>query len=135
MNIEFIKINGFGKIKNKEIKLEKNKINLIYGKNESGKSTILQFIFSIFYGISKNKKNKLISDLEKYIPWNNEEYSGKIKYELNNNEKYEIFRDFKKKKIQIYNNEGKDITNQFNISKNKENEFFYEQTRNRWRFF
>lgn len=129
LNIEFLKINGFGKIKNKEIKLEKNKINLIYGKNESGKSTILKFILTIFYGISKNKKNKLISDLEKYNPWNNEEFSGKLIYELDNNKKYEIFRDFKKKKIQIYNNEGKDITNEFNINKNKGNEFFYDQTK------
>ena len=38
MKINNLKINGFGKIENKEINLSKN-INLIYGKNEAGKTT------------------------------------------------------------------------------------------------
>lgn len=129
MKINYLKINGFGKIKNKEIKLNKNKINLIYGENESGKSTILKFIAGIIYGVSKNKNNKDISDLDKYTPWNNDEFSGKIKYELDNKEEFEIFRDFKKKNIKIYNKESKDISNEFNINKNKDIEFFYEQTK------
>ena len=57
LNINFLKINGFGKIKNKEINLNKN-INIIYGKNESGKSTLLKFILKIFYGASRNKKGR-----------------------------------------------------------------------------
>ena len=36
MKIKSLKINGFGKIKDKEIDL-KDGINIIYGKNESGK--------------------------------------------------------------------------------------------------
>ena len=48
MNIDLLKINGFGKIKNKEINLNKN-INIIYGKNEQGKTTMLKFISSMFY--------------------------------------------------------------------------------------
>ena len=91
MKIDFLKINGFGKIKNKEINLEKN-INLIYGKNESGKSTLLKFIDGILYGISKNKNGKDISDYDKYKPWNTEEFSGKINYTLDNGNKYEVFR-------------------------------------------
>ena len=91
MKINYLKINGFGKLKNKEINLENN-INLIYGKNESGKSTLLSFINSMFYGISKNKNGKEISDYEKYKPWVGEEFSGKLKYSLDNNENYEIFR-------------------------------------------
>ena len=38
-----IKINNYGKLKNKEINL-KNNINIIYGENEAGKSTLLKFI-------------------------------------------------------------------------------------------
>ena len=90
MKINNLKINGFGKIENKEINLE-NKINIIYGKNESGKSTIFNFMVSMLYGCSKLKKGKNISNFEKYKPWNTEEFSGKIKYELDNNKKYEIF--------------------------------------------
>ena len=127
MKINNLKINGFGKIENKEINLE-NKINIIYGKNESGKSTIFNFIVSMLYGCSKLKKGKNISNFEKYKPWNTEEFSGKIKYELDNNKKYEIIRKFKSKNPIIYNENSEDISKQFNNEKTKGINYFYEQT-------
>ena len=87
MEIKNIKINNYGTLKQKEINLENN-INIIYGKNESGKSTLLNFIVNSFYGISKNKKGKEYSDVEKYTPWLGEEFSGKLEYELNNKNKF-----------------------------------------------
>ena len=127
MKINNLKINGFGKIENKEINLE-NKINIIYGKNESGKSTIFNFIVSMLYGCSKLKKGKNISNFEKYKPWNTEKFSGKIKYELDNNKKYEIIRKFKSKNPIIYNENSEDISKQFNNDKTKGINYFYEQT-------
>lgn len=127
MKINNLKINGFGKIENKEINLE-NKINIIYGKNESGKSTIFNFMVSMLYGCSKLKKGKNISNFEKYKPWNTEEFSGKIKYELDNNKKYEIIRKFKSKNPIIYNENSEDISKQFNNDKTKGINYFYEQT-------
>ena len=128
MKINKIKINSYGKLKEKEIEL-KDGINIIYGKNESGKSTLLNFIVNSFYGISKNKKGKEYSDVEKYTPWLGEEFSGKLEYELNNKNKYEIYRDFKKKNPKIFNENMEDISKEFNIDKSKGNEFFYEQTK------
>lgn len=127
MKINKIKINSYGKLKNKEINLNNN-LNIIYGKNESGKSTLLKFILNIFYGTSKNKKGKEISDFEKYKPWDSEEFSGKLSYELDDKNKYEIFREFNKKNPIIFNEKGEEITKKFNIDKNKGSEFFYEQT-------
>lgn len=127
MKIENIKINAYGNLENKEINL-KDKINIIHGANESGKSTLLNFIVSSFYGISKNKDGKELSDYDKYKPWNNEEFSGRIKYKLNNNEEYEVFRDFKKKNPKIYNEKLEDISNQFEVDKKDGNKFFAEQT-------
>lgn len=127
MKINKIKINSYGKIKNKEIKLNNN-LNIIYGKNESGKSTILNFIFNILYGTQKNKNGKEISDYEKYKPWDSDEFSGKITYELNNKNKYEIYREFNKKNPNIFNEQGEEISNKFNINKKNGNEFFQEQT-------
>ena len=57
MNILKLKINSYGKLKDKEINLKEG-INLIHGKNEAGKSTLINFIISSFYGISKNKGKK-----------------------------------------------------------------------------
>ena len=128
MKIKQLKINSYGKLKDKELNL-KDGINLVEGKNESGKSTIFHFIVNSFYGISKNKKGKEYSDFEKYKPWVEEEFSGKIVYELDNGESFEVFRDFKKKNPKIFNENKEDISKQFNIDKNKGNEFFYEQTK------
>lgn len=126
MKIKNIKINGYGKLENVEINLG-NKINIIKGNNESGKSTLLNFISSSLYGISKNKKGKEISDFDKYKPWNTDAFSGKLEYELDNGDDYEIFRDFKKKTPEIYKN-GKDVTFDYSIDKTKGSEFFTEQT-------
>lgn len=126
MKIENIKINSFGTLKNKEINLDKN-VNIIYGKNESGKSTLLTYIKTAFYGISKNKNGKQISDFDKYKPWSGEEFSGKIKYILDDGSKYEIFRDFNKKNAKIYNDNLEDITKQFNMDRKEGSQFFLEQ--------
>lgn len=128
MKINKLKINSYGKLRNKEIEFKDN-INIVYGKNESGKSTLLKFIQNSFYGISKNKKGKEYSDFDKYSPWAEEEFSGKLEYELDNNEKYEIYRDFKKKNPKIFNEKKEDISKEFNIDKTKGNEFFTEQTK------
>ena len=127
MKIEKIKINSYGNLKNKEINLEK--LNIIYGKNESGKSTLLNFIKNIFYGISKNKNGKNISDYDKYLPWGENDFSGKIKYQLDNNINFEVYRDFNKKNPEIYNEQLEDISNNFKIDKKTGNQFFIEQTK------
>ena len=127
MKIKNIKINNYGNLKQKEINLEKN-INIIYGKNETGKSTLLNYLKNIFFGVSKNKNGKEISDYEKYLPWSGEEFSGKIKYELDDNEQFEVYRDFKKKNPVIVNSKFDDISNEFKIDKKDGNQFFYQQT-------
>ena len=128
MKLDKLKINAYGKLTDKEIELDDH-INVIRGENEAGKSTILNFIVNMLYGISKNKNGKAYSDFEKYKPWNHEDFSGKIEYTLDNKETFEVFRDFKKKNPQIFNDKKEDISKQFNIDKSKGNEFFYEQTK------
>ena len=128
MKIKKLKINNFGKLKDKEIELKDN-LNIIFGKNEAGKSTILKYIVNSFYGISKNKKGKEYSDLERYKPWSGEDFSGRLTYELDNGKTYEVYRDFKKKNPKIFNEEMEDISKQFPIDKTEGNIFFYDQTK------
>ena len=128
MKINKLKVNAYGVLKDKEIELSDG-INIIYGENESGKSTLLKFIINCFYGTSKNKKGKDISDFDQYKPWQGEEFSGKLSYTLDNNKTYEIFREFKKKNPKIYNKNSEDISKQYTIDKTKGNQFFYEQTK------
>lgn len=127
MRIDNLKINAYGNIKNKDISLNKG-INIIHGANESGKSTLLSYIVNSFYGISKTKDGREMSDYEKYKPWEGSEFSGRIKYTLNDNSQYEIFRDFTKKNPKIYNERLEDITDNFEIDKKDGSKFFVEQT-------
>lgn len=127
MKINSLKINGFGKLHNKEIELSDG-INIIFGENESGKSSTLKFISSMLYGACKNKNGKEISDIERFKPWKTEEFSGKIEYTLDNNEKYEVYREFKKRNAIIYNSNKEDISKDFRMDKTKGIQFFLEQT-------
>lgn len=128
MLIENLQINNFGKLKNRNIELN-NGINVIYGENESGKTTLLKFITSMFYGVNKNKNGKRISDFEKYTPWEEGEFSGKIKYKLDNEEEYEVYRNFAKKNPQVLDKLGNDVSKNYTIDKTYGNKFFFEQTK------
>ena len=127
LKIKNIKINAYGNLIDKNINLKK--LNIIYGENESGKSTLLNFIQNILYGISKNKNGKNISDYDKYNPWNyNSTFSGRINYELDNKKTFEVYRDFNKKNPEIYNELKEEISDKFKIDKKLGNQFFLEQT-------
>jgi len=126
MKIDLVKINGYGKLENKEISFGDH-INIIKGNNESGKSTLMSFITSSLYGIAKTKNGKDISDFDKYRPWTATDFSGKIKYRLDDENSYEIYRDFRKKTPEIYHDD-KEVTSKFNIDKTKGSDFFVEQT-------
>lgn len=127
MKILNLKINQFGKLQNKEIELKEH-INIIYGKNESGKSTLLKFILGMFYGLSKNKNGKQYTDYEQYTPWTEGDFSGKIKYQLDDGKSFEVFREFKKKLPKIYNEDLEEISKEFTINATTGNRFFVDQT-------
>lgn len=127
MKIKGIKINGFGKLVDKEYDF-KDSINLIQGKNESGKSTIMGFLNSIFFGLQKTRRKDIVSDDVKYTPWNSSEFSGFINYELDNSETYTIFRDFNNKKVSVLDSKNQDITKKYSVDKDMGSNFMEEQT-------
>ena len=128
MKIEELRINSYGKLKELELKF-KNHINIIFGKNEAGKSTLINYIISSLYGISKKKNGKEFSDYDKYLPWVGEDFSGKLSYRLDDGKKIEVYRDFKKKNPKIFNEKMEDISSEFSIDKTLGNQFFSEQTK------
>ena len=128
MRINELKINSYGKLKDKNIEL-KDGINIIYGENEKGKSTLLNFIVNSFYGTSRNKKGRAMSDYDRYKPWEAHEFSGKIVYTLDDNKRYEVFREFSKKNPKIYDENMEEISKNYSIDKTAGSQFFFEQTK------
>lgn len=127
LRINELKINSYGNLKDKNVRFEDG-INIVYGDNEKGKSTLLNCIVNMLYGTSKNKKGRSISDYDKFKPWNTEEFSGKMSYELDNGAKYEVYREFGKKNPKLYDENMNDVSKDFSIDKSSGNEFFFEQT-------
>ena len=125
MKINKIKINNFGNLSDKNIEFKK--FNIIYGKNESGKSTLQSYIVSALYGIQKTKNGKAMSDFDKYEPWNGGEFSGTINYALDNGDEYNVFRNFKNNKVELTDATGKDVSGNYSIDKKLGNNFFTEQ--------
>ena len=115
MQFKNLQINGFGKLENVNLEL-KSGLNLILGENESGKSTLTEFMKGIFYGVNRNKAGKEYSDFEKLKPWQEANFSGKLVYDLDG-EEYTIYRDFNRNNAKVYNKMGTDITNDFNKDK------------------
>lgn len=115
MKIENLKINNYGKIENRDIKLKKG-INIIKGDNEAGKSTILSFINSMLHGIDKAKKGG-ISEYDRFLPWVSSNYSGSMEYTLDNGSKYYIYRDFKKKNPVVLDENKNDISKEYILGK------------------
>lgn len=125
MKINNIQINGFGKLKDKTLKLE-NGINLIYGSNEAGKSTLVNFIKAMFYGVNRNKAGAAFSELERFKPWGDADFSGKIEYEIEG-ANFSATRDFNRNNCKVYDDSGTDITNNFNKDKSRGTELGIEQ--------
>lgn len=82
MIIRKAQIKNFGKLKNKTLTFQPG-INLLYGPNESGKSTVYGFFQGMFYGIRRMRgKAARTDDYSRYEPWENPGvYGGQLFFE------------------------------------------------------
>ena len=82
MKILELIIRNFGKLSDRHIKLSDG-INLIYGENESGKSTVHTFIKGMFFGLERGRGRAALNDTYSlYEPWENPNfYSGAVRFE------------------------------------------------------
>lgn len=97
MIIKKVNIIVFGGLKDKIISFDKG-MNIVYGENEAGKSTIQAFIKIWLYGMSNYKgKDYKQNERLKYMPSTGETISGELYVEFKNKE-YIIRRTFGKSK-------------------------------------
>ena len=93
MIIKSVNINSFGGIKNKKINFS-NGLNIVYGENEAGKSTIQSFIKIWLYGFSSYKgKDYKLNERIKYTPNDGDNISGELNV-IHEDKEYIIRRTF-----------------------------------------
>ena len=100
--IKELNIKSFGKFQNKIIKLAPT-LNLIYGLNESGKTTIKNYIEGMFYGFDEGKVRISFSNKrEIYRPKSSYIYAGEMKIRKND-KLYLLYRNFDNGDFRITN--------------------------------
>ena len=109
--IKELNIKSFGKFKEKRITFSSD-FNLLYGLNESGKTTIMNFIEGMFYGFDEgNLRINYNNKREIYRPKDSYVYAGELKI-VKDNQTYLLYRDFESGGYRI-----------LNLSQNKKLEF------------
>lgn len=96
-----LQIKGFGKFHDRTITFQDG-LNVVYGKNEAGKSTIHTFIRGMLFGIQPQRGKASKNDLyNKYEPWDNSNtYEGSLRLEQGGHI-YRIERTFQKTKKEL----------------------------------
>lgn len=119
MKIKSIYLESFGKFQERRIDFEDG-INVIYGNNESGKSTIHQFLGAVFYGFVKPnlKHTRYLDEFYDYEPMARDLYKGNVVFE-ENGRIYELERDFSAKTYTFFDAETHEDRTQEITSRDK----------------
>ena len=82
MKILSLHIDGFGKLNDRDLSF-KDGLNVVYGRNEAGKSTLHTFIRGMLFGIERQRGRAARTDTySKYEPWENSgTYEGQLRLE------------------------------------------------------
>ncbi|MDO4266179.1 MAG: AAA family ATPase [Eubacteriales bacterium] len=91
MKLLDIHIRGFGKLHDLSMTFDPD-INIIYGKNEAGKSTLHTFLGAMLFGF-KSRSGRLL--YESLAPWKAKQYGGSLRFSFEDHI-YRIERDFSK---------------------------------------
>lgn len=96
MRILDLHIDGFGKFHDLSVSFDKD-LNVVYGKNEAGKSTLHTFIRCMLFGLERGRGRAARADLySKYEPWQNKAvYGGRMRVEKDS-VIYRLERNFQK---------------------------------------
>ena len=92
MRIKNLNIGSFGKLEDVSIGFDE-KITVIHGKNEAGKSSIATFIKYMLYGFDSSKKADISENQKKkYMPWKTDECSGLLTFTCSDGKTYTAAR-------------------------------------------
>lgn len=117
MRIRLLDIKGFGKFSDRRIR-PSDGFNLITGPNESGKSTLVDFVTAMLYGLGGQKGKRAPASPGKACkPWNGSPFAGVMEYVLDDGSVYRVDRHFEKGLTHIHDGMSRDITSSFPLGR------------------
>lgn len=121
MIIEEVVALGFGTLRGQHFKFRPG-LNIVYGPNEAGKSTLQFLIYALLYGLKKEHFSTLREEAEHYRPWSRPEpFGGRMRFEALGR-KYLVEREFTGKgTVKLYDAlTGADLSPDFVLDKRGE---------------
>lgn len=106
MQIKEAKVYNFGKLEKREFSFAPG-INVIYGENEAGKSTLHTFLTAMLFGMEKGRGRGTKNDYQRYEPWHAPAYySGAIRFVVEERPFYLERNFYHKEKRELLRNEA-----------------------------
>ena len=112
MIIRRLNIRNFGKIHDRTLEFSPG-INVLYGENESGKTTVHTFIKSMLFSLSRMRGKAARNDVySTYEPWENPGMYGGIMWFQSQGHNYRLTRNFQKEHLmgELLNEDSKELT-------------------------
>ena len=102
MKLRRLTVAGFGRLSGRTFAFSDG-LNVVYGPNEAGKSTVAAAIVASLYGNGRRK--------EAWRPWDGSTYATTLIYELADGRSFEVQRDYNRdaKGVHVYDRDGNDI--------------------------
>ncbi len=124
MRFTRLAIDGFGRIADTQLDLAP-RVQIVFGPNEGGKSTLRYFIADMLYGQKRSQHKRIYDDGNALrTPWaNNARYGGRLTYQLDSGTVIEVERVFSAddESVRVFDRtSGREITGEFPVLKNKE---------------
>lgn len=120
MNLNRIQMHGFSKFSGKTLLFQPG-LNIVYGPNESGKSSTFAFIKAMLYGFVKPGKlhKQYYAAYDRYLPWFGGAYGGELNFTFAKKD-YLLTRNFLKgqEEVKLFDAlTGADITDELSFDR------------------
>ncbi|HYF91855.1 MAG TPA: AAA family ATPase [Symbiobacteriaceae bacterium] len=123
MRIDELTLTAFGRFRGLRLQPAPG-LNIIYGENEAGKSTLQKFILAMLYGFKKpGGRREYTADAERLRPWTGADYRGSLVYTLGTGRSFRVERLFEpgRDMSRVFDAAtGADLTATFPLDRRKE---------------
>jgi DNA repair exonuclease SbcCD ATPase subunit len=106
-----LRIEGFGRLSDRTTTFDP-RVNVVYGPNEAGKSTMTAALLATLYGFERGGKDD-------WRPWSGARFATSLRYALADGREFEVQRDFERdsKGVRVYDANGNDASGECAIGR------------------